>query len=160
MANSAPIPLKSSSILPAGAGDGGLLRGEQCVRARASVSLDLIEKKLQTIEFAGDLGLEVRRQGAPVARRQVFETLTSIAAQRLVIRYSLGEQQSLDAIDVLDPFGDQNLALAAEATAVFFLRRRRLDHRADAGFAALIGQQGAKQRFAVDLVGLGSPPPS
>jgi hypothetical protein len=35
------------------------------------------------------------------ARRQVLETLTSISAQRLVIRYSLGEEQSLDAIDVL-----------------------------------------------------------
>ena len=61
---------------------------------------------------------------------------------------------------MLDPFGDQHLALAAEAAAVFFLGRRRLDHRADPRFAALISQQRAQQRFAVDPVGLGAPPPA
>src|SRR5258708_12179471 len=47
-----------------------------------------------------------------------------IAAQRLVIGDALGKQQSLDAIDVLDPLGDQHFALAAEATPIFFLWRR------------------------------------
>ena len=150
--------MKSSSILPARAND-VVVRGEQRVALRLC-QLDLIEQKLQPIEFAADLGLEVRRQGATVARRQDLETLTSIAAQRLVVGYSLGEQQSLDAIDVLDPLGDQHFAFAAKTTAVLFLGRRRLDHGADPGFAALMGQQGAKERLAVDPVGLGSPPPA
>jgi hypothetical protein len=63
--------------------------------------------------------------------------LASIASQRLVTGDALGKQQPFDAIDVPDPLGDQRLALAAEAAAVFFLRCRRLDHRAHPRFAAL-----------------------
>src|SRR5208282_4199534 len=137
----------------------GLLHGEQRVALRLC-QLDLIEQQLQPIEFAADLGPEMRRQRTTVARRQFVETLSSIAAQRLVVRYSLGEQQSLDAIDVLDPLGDQHLAFAAKTTTVLFLRRRRLDHGADPGFATLMGQQGAKQRLAVDPVGLSSTAPA
>src|SRR5208283_1773077 len=137
----------------------GLLRGEHLVSLGLR-QLDLIEQQFQPIEFAADLGLEMRRQGATVSRRQFIETLASIAAQRLVIGYSLGEQQSLDAIDVLDPLGDQHFAFAAKTTTVLFLRRRRLDHGADPGFATLMGQQGAKQRLAVDPVGLSSTAPA
>jgi hypothetical protein len=66
--------------------------------------------------------------------------LASIAAQRLVTGDALGKQQPLDAIDVLDPLGDQHLALATEAAAIFFLGCRRLDHRAHPRFAALVRQ--------------------
>jgi hypothetical protein len=99
-------------------------------------------------------------KGAAIARLELVEPLASIAAQRLVTRYALGEQQPLDPIDVLDPLGDQHLALAAEAAAVFFLGRRRPDHRAHPRFAALERQQRANQRLAVDPVGLGAPPPA
>ena len=80
------------------------------------------------------------RQSTAVARRQVLEPLASIAAQRLVTEYSLGEQQPFYAIDVLYPLGDQHLAFAAEAAAVFFLGCRRPDHRTHPRFAALIRQ--------------------
>src|SRR5258708_28999090 len=56
--------------------------------------------------------------------------MAPIAAQRLVTGDALGKQQSLDAIDVLDPLGDQHFALAAEAAPIFFLWRRRFHHRA------------------------------
>ena len=79
----------------------------------------------------------MHRQGTAVARRQLVEPLTSIAAQRLVTGDALGKQQPLDAIDVLDPLRDQHLALATEAATVFFLGCWRLDHRAHPRFAAL-----------------------
>jgi hypothetical protein len=58
-------------------------------------------------------------------------------SRRSVTGDALGKQQPLDAIDVLDPLGDQHLALATEAAAIFFLGCRRLDHRAHPRFAAL-----------------------
>jgi hypothetical protein len=86
--------------------------------------------------------------------------LASIAPQRLIAADALGEQQALDAIDVLDPLGDQHLALAANAAPIFFIGRRRLHHRAHPRFAALIRKQRAEQRLAIDLVGLGASPPT
>jgi len=61
---------------------------------------------------------------------------------------------------VQDPLGGQHFALAAEAAAVLLLRSGRLDHRTHPGFAALVGQQRADERLAVDLVGLRPPPPA
>jgi hypothetical protein len=74
--------------------------------------------------------------------------------------HALGEQQSFDPVDVQDPFVGQHLALAAKSAAVFFLRCRRFDHRAHPRFAALVRQQRAKQRLAVDPVGFRSPAPT
>jgi hypothetical protein len=54
-----------------------------------------------------------------------------------------------------DALFNQGLALPAKSAAVFFLNGRRLDHRTHPRFAALVGQQRAKQRLAVDPVGLG-----
>jgi hypothetical protein len=120
----------------------------------------VIQKQFQPIKLTADLQLEVRRQSASVAGHEFVETFTPIAAQRLVARYSLREQQSLDPIDVLDPLGDQHPAFAAEPAAIFFLGRRRPDHHADPRFAALISQQRAQKRFAIDLVGFGAPSPA
>jgi len=86
--------------------------------------------------------------------------LPSIAAKRLVAGYTLAEQQSFDAIDVLDPLGDQDLALATKSAAVLFLGCWRFDHRAHPRLAALIRQQRAKQRLAVDPVSLRPPAPT
>jgi hypothetical protein len=102
----------------------------------------------------------MHRQGTAVARCQLVEPLASIAPQRLIAADALGEQQALDAIDVLDPLGDQHLALAANAAPIFFIGRRRLHHRAHPRFAALIRKQRAEQRLAIDLVGLGASPPT
>jgi len=52
----------------------------------------------------------------------------------------------------LTPLRDQYLALAAKPATVLFLGSRRFDHRAHPRFAALIRQQRAKQRLAVDPV--------
>src|SRR5271166_622080 len=58
---------------------------------------------------------------------------------------------------MLDPLRDQRLALAADTAAVLLPGRRRLYHRADARFAALVRQQRANQCLAVDPVGLCPP---
>src|ERR1700690_2207372 len=100
----------------------------------------------------------MRRQRTSAARLQLVEPLAPIPPQRLVIAYSLAEQQSLDPIDVLDPLVGQRLALTAKSAAVFFIWRRRPDHGADPRFAAFVRQQSAHQGFAVDPVGLGPPP--
>src|SRR6202030_4668290 len=89
-------------------------------------------------------------QETAIARPQLVEPLPSIAAKRLVAGYTLAEQQSFDAIDVLDPLGDQDLALAAKSAAVLFLGCWRFDHRAHPRLAALIRQQRAKQPAAVE----------
>jgi hypothetical protein len=90
----------------------------------------------------------MRRQRTSAARPQLVEPLASIPPQRLVIGYSLAEQQSLDPIDVLDPLAGQRLALTAKSAAVFFLWRRRPDHGADTRFATFVRQQSAHQGFA------------
>jgi hypothetical protein len=78
--------------------------------------------------------------------------LAPIPPQRLVIGYSLAQQQSLDPIDVLDPLVGHRLALTATSAAVFFLWRRRPDHGADPRFAAFVRQQSAHQGFASILL--------
>ena len=65
--------------------------------------LDLPKQQLELIELTADLTLEMRRQGTAIARLQLAEPLASIATQRLVAGDTLGEQQSFDPVDVLDP---------------------------------------------------------
>jgi hypothetical protein len=79
--------------------------------------------------------------------------------QGLVVADPLGEQKPLDAVDVLDPFGRQRLALATDPAPILLVWGRRLDHRTHPGLAPLVGQQGANQGFAIDLVGLRPPTP-
>src|SRR3984893_5677852 len=95
-----------------------------------------------------------------IARPKLVEPLPSIAAKRLVAGYTLAEQQSFDAIDVLDPLGDQDLALATKSAAVLFLGCWPLAHRAPPRLPAFIRQQRAKQRLAVDPVSLRPPAPT
>ena len=52
---------------------------------------------------------------------------------------------------MLDPLGDQHLSLAAETAAVLIFRRRQPDHRADARFAALVGEQRTNQSLAREM---------
>jgi hypothetical protein len=66
----------------------------------------------------------------------------------------LGEEQTLDSVGVLGALDDQHLALAADATPIFLLDAGWPDHRADAWFASLVGEQSTDQRFAIDLVRL------
>src|SRR5271155_4249283 len=103
--------------------------------------LDLFQKQFEPIEFPADLSLQMIRQRAAIARLQLVEPLVAIAAQRLVVGYALAEQQSLDAVDVFDSLADQRLALAAQAAAILFFGRWRLDHCAHPGLAPPIGQQ-------------------
>ncbi len=58
------------------------------------------------------------------------------------------------------PLGDQRLALAADAAAIFLLGGWHPDHRADTGLSALVGHQCADQRLAVDPVGLRTATPT
>ena len=71
----------------------------------------------------------------------------------------LGEQKPLDAVDVLDPFGGQDLAFTTDPAPILLVWGRGLDHRTHPGLAPLVGQQGANQSFAIDLVGLRPPTP-
>ena len=122
--------------------------------------LDLLEQELQSIEFAADLSLEMRRQRTAIARSQLLESLPTTATQRFIPSCALRKQQSFDPIDVQDPFVSQHSTLTAQASAVLFLGCGRLDHRAHTRLAALIRQKRAKQRLAVDPVGLSSPAPT
>src|SRR5205823_13878375 len=85
-----------------------------------------------------------------VARLELVEPSPVVATQRLVAGYALREQQSFDPVDMQDALFNQGLALAAKPAAVLFLNGRRLDHRTHPRFAALVGQQRAQQRLAVD----------
>ena len=78
------------------------------------------------------------RQRATIARPQLIKPSPPVAAQRLIPIDALGEQQSLDAIDVPDPLGNQYFAFAAKSAPIFFLGPCRLDHRAHPRFAAFI----------------------
>ena len=102
----------------------------------------------------------MHRQGTAIARPQFVKQSPTIATQRLISGYALGEQQAFDAIYVLNPLSDQDLALAAKPTAVLFLGSPRFDHRAYPRFAALIRQQRAKECLAVDPISLRSPAPT
>src|SRR5208283_5282650 len=82
------------------------------------------------------------------------------ATPRKMGKVELREEQSFDPVDVLDPFHDQDLSLTANPAAVFIFRRRRPNHWADPRFASLVGEQRAKQRLAIDPVGLGPTPPA
>lgn len=59
-----------------------------------------------------------------------------------------------------DPLSDQRPSLANKATCIFIIRRWHNHHRADPGFAPLVGQQGAHQFCTIYLVHLGPPPTS
>ena len=69
----------------------------------ASTALICPSSSSKSIELTADLTLEMRRQGTAIARLQLAEPLASIATQRLVAGDTLGEQQSFDPVDVLDP---------------------------------------------------------
>ena len=47
----------------------------------------------------------MHRQRTAIARLQFVKSLAQVAAKRLVIGYALGEQQSFDPVNVLDPLG-------------------------------------------------------
>ena len=128
--------------------------------ARRLDRLDLSQQQLQSIELARDLRLDVGRQRLAEAGAQLVEPGAPVAAQRLIVAHALSEQQSLDPIDVLNALVEQRLALAAEPSTVLLFDAGRPGHGADPGFAALIGHQRAKQRLAVDPVGLGAPTPA
>src|SRR4051795_4929272 len=84
-------------------------------------SLDLFDQELEPIELSADLGLQALRKGATIARDQLLETLPAVAVQGLVVADPLGEQKPLDAIDVLDPFGRQGLALTTDPAPILLL---------------------------------------
>src|SRR3954466_14144882 len=108
-------------------------------------SLDLFDHELEPVELPSDLGLQALWKGAAIARDQFLEPLPAVAVQRLAVADPLGEQKPLDAIDVLDPFGRQRLALPTDPAAVLLVWSRSLDHRTDPGLAPLVGQQGSHQ---------------
>ena len=56
--------------------------------------LDLLDQQLKSIELTADLSLKMRRQGTAIARLQLVEPLSPVAPQRLVVGYTLGEQQT------------------------------------------------------------------
>src|SRR3954465_14118585 len=117
----------------------------------------LFDQELEPIELSADLGLQALRKGATIARDQLLETLPAVAVQGLVVADPLGEQKPLDAVDVLDPFGSQDLAFTTDPAPILLVWGRSLDHRTHPGLAPLVGQQGANTGFAIDLAGLRPP---
>src|SRR3982750_2629305 len=105
-------------------------------------SLDLFDQELEPVKLPADLGLQALRKGATIARAQFLEPLPAVAVQGLVVADPLGEQKPLDAIDVPDPFGAQDLAFTTDPAPILLVWRRSLDHRTNPGLAPLVGQQG------------------
>jgi len=64
---------------------------------------------------------------------------------------ALCKQQPLDAVDGLDSFDGERLALALGPAPILLLRRGSPDHGTDPRLTALVGQQDLHQRFAIDL---------
>src|SRR3954453_9211372 len=89
---------------------------------------ELLKEQLQPVEFAADLRLQVRGQGASGTGPQRLQLLAPITAQGLVIADALGEQQTLDPFNVRHPLCYQRPALAAEPAPVLLLRARYPDH--------------------------------
>ena len=86
------------------------------------------QKDLEPVEFASDLGFKAGRHRSAIAGRQFLQPGPAVPAQGIVVEDSLGAEQALDPIGVLDPLDHQRLALAAETAAVFFFWRRRPHH--------------------------------
>src|SRR5271157_4887425 len=114
---------------------------------------DLVEQQFEPVEFACDRGLEIVRQRAPVAGRQFVEPLAAVAPDGLVVGDPLREQQTFDAVYMLDALCDQRLAFAAEASPVLLLRGWGYGHSADARLAALEREQGTQKSLSVEPVG-------
>src|ERR1700756_90224 len=121
---------------------GNLLRGKQRLPF-CLPRLDLLEQQFESIELTTDLSLQMVWQRTTIARPQFVEPSPTVTTQRFVPAHALREQQSFNAIAVLDSLGDQHFALAAETATILFLGSRCLDHCAHSGFAALVRQQRA-----------------
>src|SRR3954469_1750633 len=122
-------------------------------------SLDLFDQELEPVDLPTDLGLQALRKGATIARDQLLKPLPAVAVQGRVVADPLGEQKPLDAVDVLDPFGGQDLAFTTDPAPILLVWGRSLDHRTHPGLAPLVGQQGANQSLTVDPVRLRPPTP-
>src|SRR5690606_41647624 len=66
---------------------------------------------------------------------------------------------ALDAIDMFNALGNQNLAFPADATAVFFLWAWCIDHSAYPRLSTLESQQCSDQSLTIQSVRLRSPAP-
>src|SRR3954447_5059788 len=93
-------------------------------------------------------------------RDQLLKPLPAVSVQGLVVADPLGEQKPLDAVDVLDPFGCQGLALTTDPATILLLWGRGLDHRPTPGLATLVAQQCANQASAFNRLGLPPPTPT
>jgi hypothetical protein len=122
--------------------------------------LQLIEEKLEAVEFTADLRLQPRRQKAAVPGAQRFQPGSPVAAERLVIAHPLGEQQTFDPVDVPDPLRGQRLAFPRRPAAVLLFHRRRPHHRAYPRLPAQPRQKHAQERFSIQPVRLCTPPPA
>src|SRR5271156_2035192 len=88
---------------------------------------------------------------------QFFQTFPAVLVQRIVVGDPLAEQQSSNAVRVLNALPQQRCALARDRAAVLFARAWRHCHGADPRLASLPSHQRAQQRLAVDRIGLGAP---
>src|SRR6202040_3276127 len=118
---------------------------------------DLAQNQLKPVDLAKNLRLEVSWQRASVSGPQLFQTFPAVLVQRIVVGDPLAEQQSSNAVRVLNALPQQRRALARDPTAVLFTWAWRHCHGADPRFASLPGDQGAQQRLAVDRIRLGAP---
>src|SRR3954469_22574773 len=151
----------SASNRAAGAGTPGL----PCAwasRASRSVSTALTCSIRSSSRSSSRLIWAFRQSGSgrPSPVISSSSPLPTVAVQGLVVADPLGEQKPLDAIDVLDPFGCQGLALTTDPAPILLLGSRRLDHRTNPGLAPLVGQQGSPQTLTMDPVSLRPPTPT
>src|ERR1700761_5234307 len=124
-ANSGPMPLMASNM----AADGGAAICCAASNASRSVSTALICSSNNSSRSSSRLiCLQMVWQRTTIARPQFVEPSPTVTTQRFVPAHALREQQSFNAIAVLDSLGDQHFALAAETATILFLGSRCLDH--------------------------------
>lgn len=81
--------------------------------------LDLRHDQFEPVQLAVDLRLHMPGKNALITCSRVFESATPIAAHRLIVGDTLGEEQPFDPIDVLGSLAHQHSALTAQAPLIF-----------------------------------------
>ena len=110
--------------------------------ASRSVSTDLICSSVSSSRSSSRQSVPSNARAADDHHRSgVPQAAPSFAQQGLIVGDALGEEQSLDPIDVLYPLRCQGLALATDPAAILLVRGRCSNHGAHPRLASLIRQQ-------------------
>src|SRR5262249_46214596 len=104
------------------------------------------------LQFAADFNLEPWRQFAPVTGSQLLQTSHLTRPKGLVVVDPVDSAQPLDAVDMLDTFVDEAIALAVQPTVVFLSNGRHSHYAPYLRIATQIRAQRAYQLARINFV--------